>query len=230
MVNKFKAEVKDIEQLTPDVRHFRLLVPKEFTFKPGQFIQVIVDKNTKRAYSIASAPNEHGYIELCVKKVKKGIGTNYLFSRQRGDTIDLMGPYGFLGEGDMKKDLVFISTGTGIAPFRSIIYNLLENKHKKKIILLTGFRYKRDRLYLNELKVLQEKYKNFKHFNIVSDPEDPNYKGEVGRVQLLMEKHIPKNFSGDYYICGIKGMVLDVEELLLSQGVDKKRIHMERFN
>ena len=128
---------------------------------------------------------------------------------------------------DLSRDLVLISTGTGIGPFKSIISYLLENDFKNKIILLTGYRHEEDILYEKEFKNLKEKYKNFSYEIILSKNND-NETSENGYVQKLVEKYL--NPSYNYYICGLKEMVNSVKDFLLEKGVPKENIFFEKYD
>jgi glycine betaine catabolism B len=102
-----------------DTRHFKLVFPpgSQFDFEAGQFINIMVDLDTKvikRPYSIASPPIWKGYLDLCWKRVEGGLVTNWLWQKQKGDTLKIQGPLGrFNLKQPLPKTVVFVSTGTG---------------------------------------------------------------------------------------------------------------------
>lgn len=227
-VLKFRSKILEAKALCSDVKHFAITIPENFHFYPGQFISIILKVNGqefRRPYSIASKPCPNR-LDLCIKILSNGKITPKINEFKEGDEIDVIGPMGdfIVKEQSMKKDLVFVSTGTGVTPFRSIIPHLLENNFKNKITLITGYRYEENCLYESEFLELEKKYKNFTYQRILSKPKE----GDKGHVQKLVEKNIDKN--KDYYICGLKAMVFSVKDLLLEKGIPKENIFFEKYD
>jgi ferredoxin-NADP reductase len=107
---------------------------ERFDFKPGQFVTLDLPIHEKpnrrlRSYSIASWPDGTNVFELCIVLLEDGAGTNYLFNEiKEGSEITLRGPVGVFTLPDpIEKDLFLICTGTGIAPFRSMIHQIIQN-------------------------------------------------------------------------------------------------------
>jgi NAD(P)H-flavin reductase len=144
-----------------------------------------------------------------------------------GDEIEAMGPMGafYILEECMKNNIVFISTGTGIAPFRAMINSLLENNYKNKLKLISGYRYKKDVLYEEEFKNLEKKYENFNYYRILSKEGEEKGRGYV-------QKLISENLELDtyYYICGLKEMVNSVKDFLIEKGIEKEKIVIEKYD
>lgn len=223
---KFKSKVLNIENLTQNVKHLTLSIPNEFDFYPGQFISIILnfkDRIIKRPYSIASKPNKN-FIDVCIKIVEGGLASPLIDSLKVDEEIELLGPMGDFIVKDHSKDIILISTGTGIGPFRSMIYNLLENNFKNKITLITGYKYEEDVLYENEFLEIEKKFQNFSYKRILSRSN----KEENGYVQKLVEKNL--NTQGHYYICGLKEMVNSVRELLEKLGIPKENVFFEKYD
>ncbi|MEK6872863.1 MAG: FAD-dependent oxidoreductase [Nanoarchaeota archaeon] len=223
---RFRSKILDVINLTSSVKHLTFPVLEEFDFYPGQFISLILNKDgreIKRPYSIASQPSRKS-MDLCIKIVQNGLVTPLIDGLKKGDEIEVLGPMGDFIVKDFSKHLIFISTGTGIGPFRSIINYLLENSFKNKITLLTGYRTEEEVLYESEFKELEKKFKNFFYHRILSRSE----KEENGYVQKLVEKNLFLN--SHYYICGLKGMVNSVKDLLSEKGIPKENIFFEKYD
>ena len=232
MIQIFQSEVLDVKNLKGDVKIFRLSVPENFSFRAGQYVSISVPiggKKIRRPYSIASQPSKKDSIELCVKIIPDGLASNYVRNLKTGDKIELFGPAGkFIVYGDsLKRNIVFVSVGTGITPFVSMIPTLLENGFKNKIILIKGFRYGENILYDKELEGLRKKHSNFGFYNVLSRPEKDDYENK-GYVQDFLEKFLPEN--PDIYICGLSPMINAVKEKCLSLGIPENRIFFEKYD
>ena len=140
-----KAVVSRIEEEADLTRRFYITVPEveNFDFKPGQFVTLdlpIHEKPNKRwrSYSIASWPNGTNEIELVIVLLEGGAGTRYLFNEiQPGSELTFRGPQGVFTLPDtIEKDLFLICTGTGIAPFRSMMHHIDRHNIPHKNIYL----------------------------------------------------------------------------------------------
>ncbi len=219
---RFKAEVLDRAGLGDSAVNLVLSCPDDFVFEPGQTVVLTID-SIQRPYSFASAPRK-GSFDLCIRNVEGGALSPKLCSLSKGAKVDALGPLGFFKVKDKDREMVFISTGTGIAPFRSMISSLLESGHKQKLTLLAGFR--KDILYHDDWSSIKAKYKNF-DFHIICSQPDKGYKGDTGRVQALIEKYIPDSMDADFYLCGVPSMVEDVDALLKQKGFNN--IYFEKY-
>ena len=229
MIKKIKAKISDILQLTDNTKHFVLDLEDNFKFSEGQFVICDFEINgekIKRAYSIACLYDENNskQIELCVQKLDDGKVSKFLFEIEKGFEFEIMGPLGhFLIDNSKENEIYFIATGTGISPFRAGINYLLKKNIDKKIHLFFGCKTKKDILYYDEFKKLEEENENFKYVVCLSKEENVDF--EFGRVQKNLE--IKKNC--DYYICGKKEMVEDVFQTLLDKSILKENIFMEKY-
>ena len=232
MIQIFQSKILNITNINDSVKVLRFSVPENFDFKPGQYVSLSVPfegKKIRRPYSIASSPGKN-YIETCIKLVD-GLASNFIRTLKKGDGVELFGPAGkfLVEENSLQSDIVFISVGTGITPFMSMIPSLLEKKFKHKIIFIKGFRREENILYDEELEKLKEEYSNFEFHNVLSRPKNPDF-GNRGYVQDFLKKYLPKNFKGYVYVCGLSPMINAVKEKLVSLGVEEKRILFEKYD
>ena len=181
---EFQCQVKSYQMITPTVFVTVFETHQPLPFRAGQFVSVIVPgagpqgRDLRRAYSIASPP-ESRQIELCVKRVEGGPGTSYLNRLRAGDSLKVLAPYGtFVYEKRLDRKVCFISTGTGIAPFRSMALSreFLENPPSEAFCLL-GVRSEDEVLYQDQFSAIQ----NMKFIPTVSQPSS-TWKGFKGRV------------------------------------------------
>jgi len=219
------------------VHHFEFEVPgvETFTFTPGQFVSVIdrVDgREITRAYSIAS-PRDGNRFELCLNRVEDGIVSPYLFGLRPGDEIEIGEPIGYFTLRHPGRRAVFIATGTGIAPFRSMLLHHLPQT-QPRITLLFGVRYEQGLLYRDELERLDQQYESFRFIPTITRPTE-SWNGRTGRVHAHLDEALglrtpDELITVDVYICGLKEMVDDVRQELKKRGFDRKQIIFEKYD
>ncbi|MBI2499630.1 FAD-dependent oxidoreductase [Candidatus Woesearchaeota archaeon] len=227
-----EAIVEFNKKLTSETSLIRLKLQKPIDFRSGQFIQTITlldNKKIRRSWSIASSPKNKEYIELLIKKYEKSLISPMLFKANQNDKITIQGPFGFFTLiKPYKKETVFIAAGVGVAPLRSMIYDLLENNIDTKVTLIFGFRTEKDYLLEDEWLNLEKKYENFKIIPVISRPEK-NTEFFKGHVTDFIPKIIKKSDDTDFYICGPNIMIADTMKVLELIGINKKQIHIERW-
>lgn len=228
---------KVIDLGVQETRHFKLVFEPGtlFEFDPGQFVNAIApslpeNKIVKRPYSIASPPYEKGFIDLVWKRIEGGFMTNYFWKLKEGDTLQIQGPLGRFGfKKPLPKRLVFVATGTGIAPFRSMIQQLFKDGTDRDVWLIFGNRYETDILYDEAWKELAAEHAHFHYVPTVSRSKD--WKGERAYVQKLLPQYIddsPKD--AHLYICGLTNMITEVEKAALEMGFVKEQIFFEKYD
>ena len=225
-MNSYRAEVSRTEDLTHDVRaiELRLLDPPTIDFKAGQFVSFEVPKEGQprpvtRPYSIASPPEQRERILLVLNLVQGGPGSNYLFSLREGERTSFKGPAGaFYLRDDGTKDLLFVATGTGIAPMRSMILAQLQRQPDRPVTLFWGLRSQRDLYWQDELSTLAATHPHFSFTTTLSRPE-PGWQGTSGRVTALVAARIASVKNVAVYLCGGNGMIKDVTATLNAKGL-----------
>lgn len=229
-----------IEKITELTWRFWIEIPEveNFNFKPGQFVTLdlpIADKPNKRwrSYSIASHPDGTNIIELVIVLLEGGLGTHYLFNHvEVGTEVPLRGPQGvFTLPPVIDKDLFFVCTGTGIAPFRSMTkFIQLHNIEHKNIYLIFGCRKLCDSLYGEELKALTNDLENFHYIPTYSREDKTNESIKHGYVHAIYQTILNENKpEANFYLCGWKDMIDDAKKNIIGLGYDKKAIHLELY-
>jgi len=222
----FRAQVERIRDLTHDVREIelRLKEPPAIAFKAGQFVSFEVGRDALnrtivRPYSIASPPSQPERPLLLLNLVQGGPGSTYLFSLRVGDETQFKGPTGaFYLREDPARDLLFVATGTGIAPLRSMLYALSERGFPRPVTLYWGLRSQRDLYYQDELEALARAHPNFSFVTTLSRPED-GWTGERGRVTPLVRRALRPCRTSPSISAGTKGMIKDVTAVLQKKGL-----------
>lgn len=227
------ATVTKITYLTDDVFQLNLKAEQDINFQAGQFITIKIDDKVPpcfRAYSICSAPAENSRdFFLCIKQVQGGRGTSWISQLKEGDQVNYIGPNGYFTYAPSENNIFFIATGTGLAPFYSMITELLNKGESKNITLLFGVRHQKDLFYLEYFNALQNKHSNFKFITTLSQSENPDWDGNQGRVtKYLEENEIPKNT--DFYICGLTPMIDSATSILKDKGFPEEQVHFEKYD
>lgn len=224
-MDTFTARVARTADLTHDVREIelRLLEPGRIRFAPGQFVSFEVERSgfafpITRAYSVASSPDEDDRIELLLNLVPGGSGSGYLFGLEDGDETWFRGPAGSFVLTAGTRDLLFVATGTGIAPFRSMLRWLAAHDPSRRATLFWGLRHDHDVYWQDELARLAERLPNFTYVTTLSRPS-PEWAGSTGRVTSLVESRVESVSNLEVFVCGSSGMIADVTALIRTKGI-----------
>ncbi len=238
----YESSVVRIQEATPTVRRFWLRTAdgQRPPFRPGQFITFDLPIGEKRlqrwrSYSIANAPEDAPYeeIELCIVRAPNGLATRYFFEEVRvGTTLRWKGPEGTfcLPEYLDDKDLVLVCTGTGVAPFRSMLRHVQHTQRPhRNIHLIFGTRTEADILYRDEFEALTRTMPGFRYDVALSrQPDWPGYRGYVHQVYL--EHYAQKRADILFYLCGWTPMIDEaVANLFGRLGYDRRQILYELY-
>jgi len=219
---------------------FEFLDKPIFDFIAGQFVSVREPKGEgkfiTRAYSIASDPRNDNTLDLCLNRVENGFMSNYLCDRAVGDEVHMHGPHGHFVLHEELKDTIFISTGTGVAPFRSMgrwLFQHPERYEGHEFWMVYGTRYADDIYYREEFEQMEREHPNFHYVCTLSRGGDA-WTGRKGYVQDHLREILKSRDGGkdmQVYICGLNDMVSGVRDLLKNEfGWDRKQINFERYD
>lgn len=220
--------ITDITDETPDVKTFKVEAlggGKLFEHMPGQCAMLCVPGISEAMFSITSSPTNKEYQEFSIKKC--GSLTNYLHEMNVGDQIAVRGPYGnhFPVEDELlSKDLLFIAGGIGLAPLRSVINYVLDNREKYgKVDILYGSRSKEDLVKLQEIETVWKNAKDVDVHLTIDNPQD-DWNGHVGFVPSYLEE---LEFSNDrtVLVCGPPVMIKFVLQSLEKMGFSDDKIY-----
>lgn len=239
MVLTYKTTFTYKKQLTESVYlfAFKLTSPAELSFTAGQYLMLRV-QGKLRLYSIASPQQTKDGFEFIVDLVPGGLASEYLKALKEGDTVEFIGPNGQFILRDSPKTKIFMVTGTGIAPVRSILISNIKNQ---ECYVYWGVRTYKDVYLLDELKncvksagkmELKICLSQEKDLNVI--PESDRKYFDLGHVNDCLDKQFNNiateqlnNF--EFYLCGAKKTVESLMQFLLSKGVLKENIYFERF-
>ena len=215
-INTNYYRVENIRQLTENT--FILSLPKSrFKFVAGQHISLsIMGDYQSREYSIYSA-EESNNLEVLVKEVEGGYFSPKLKHLKTGDMVEVHGPFGKFGLDEKKKDShqhVFIASGTGIAPFHSMVKSIPGLDYK----IIHGVRYANEAYEIEDF--------DRKKFIVCSSRDDKgDFKGRL--TEYLKMVDFEKNTC--FYLCGNSDMIFDAMEILKVKGFDRESVTVEVY-
>ncbi len=208
---------------------------ESFNFIAGQFVQLHIEIDGtlyKRSYSIANAPEDFrttGQLEVALSFVNGGVASEFFQKTKPGIKIDIAGPFGALTLPEtFPGQLVLAGTGTGIAPYRSMIPQLKTLTDKRvPVTVLMGFRYRQESIYTEDFAPLSNiKYRTCLSRESSLHPKQNEYAGHVqgqfDTLNLNPEKDI-------VYLCGNPGMIDDCVALLRDMGFPPRQIKREKY-
>ena len=223
--------------LAPNVRELAFERPsgEPFEFQAGQWVSLVLplpEGEARRAYSIASAPDGTPRFDIAVTKVEGGPGSTYLHALPEGATLRVIGPQGFFTRTPGAPAL-FVGTGTGVTPLRSMLRHALSHGETAPLTLLFGVRTAADRLYVDEFDALAATHSNFRVLYTLSRGDEA-WPGLRGYVQTHVEglwRDLEGHGAPHVYVCGLERMVSAVRDLVRKGlGVDRKQVHSERYD
>jgi ferredoxin-NADP reductase len=230
----FAARVQEILDHTPSVRELRFELPtgQEFSFQSGQFVMLHVPSANKpllRAYSVASSDQFTNAFRLIFKYVPQGAASEFVWSLKGSENLTFTGPFGrvFFKE-PVADQVVFLCTGTGIAPHLSYLHSRSHLLMNKKCFMFFGVAQEADIFCERELLEIKKTIPHF-HYEIVLSRPSLHWTGRRGYVQnFLHETHFDKHKT-DFYLCGNGAMIKETRELLERHQIAPEQIHSEAF-
>lgn len=239
--NSFELTLQWSEYISPRVLHLAFKRENDFSFEftPGQFITFHLkadDKILRRSYSVATIPGKSELIEIAAGYVKDGIATNTLFNLKPGESLTTTGPFGrlVLRENEQPQRYIFIATGTGITPYRSMLPQLIQqlNNHSNvEIVVIEGVRNREDLLYAKDFLPIMQDHERFKFLAYYSRqrPENLQLYERSGYVQNAFVELRPDPSRDLIYLCGNPKMIDDAFALLKEYGFDNQNVRREKY-
>jgi NAD(P)H-flavin reductase len=227
----FPARVVGVHRMVENNHLFTLRfvddrLAQSFHHRPGQFVMLSVPGTGEAPISISSSPSRLGILELCVRRVGRVTGALYRMSRN--DIAGVRGPYGngFPVAEIAGHDLLLVAGGLGMAPLRSLLWYVLDNRDRYgRVTLLYGTRTPADMLFREELVALVDRADLDCLLTVDSDPAG-TWKNHVGLLpELFRFAHIDarRTFAA---VCGPPVVYRLILQRLLDLGFRKDRILM----
>ena len=233
------ATVVAIEPRTPTIKSFYFRLPALPAFVSGQHMDVRLTApdgyEAQRSYSIASAPETAGHVELAIEKLQDGEVSPFFHDTVAvGDEIELRGPIGghFMWSVDDGGPVLFVGGGSGVVPLACMLRHRAARASRVPAVLVYSARTSADLLYGEELRELRQRAEGFGYFPTVTREGNPPEGVRAGRIdaQLLSAAlgalPAPPRTT---FICGANAFVEAAATVLLGLGVERATIRTERY-
>ncbi|RDI97267.1 NAD(P)H-flavin reductase [Dyella solisilvae] len=200
---------------------------------PGQYLDVLLDGDRRRPFSIANHPNPDGSIELHVRQVAGGGFTSWVADALKvGDVMHIDGPLGtFVPREDSERPMVFMAGGTGFAPVKAIVEHFIALGTRRPMRVYWGARHAAD-LYLQELaEGWRHQAHDLSFHPVISDPEQAAESGlRAGLVHEAVLEDQPELDGYDVYMSGPPAMIDAGRRLFVDAGLPEDRLYYDSFD
>lgn len=226
------AEVRAVEPLTADISRLLLQLPEDFDcdYRPGQHMNLLLAGMGERSFSMASAYAFGNELEFHIRRVSGGCFTDGLLGTlSPGDVLDVDIPRGtFCYHPEDYRPMIFVATGTGLAPIRAILESLLDDEDCPPVSLYWGMRTEEDLYARDEIDSWAGRLYEFNFVPVLSRAPD-SWSGRRGHVQDAISQDFKDVSEYACYLCGSPGMVTDTKRLLMGLGAELDYIYSDSF-
>lgn len=221
-----RVTVDDVTFLSTNVVRLRITPQTPFSYRPGQFLGLVLPDAAPRSYSIASLPQRDPWIELHIRLIPGGlVSTLVSRSLRAGDRLDVVGPSGscVYPETAFDRPLVLAGTGTGLAPLWGILQDALERGHTGPIRLYHGALSCPGLYLVDELEALARRHPQLTYRPCI---QDEGASGDLCEAVLGGES---APADSEFFLCGDPTLVGRLKRALFLKGAKLPRIHADPF-
>lgn len=227
---EFNAAIKEVRQLSPSTISLSLQgdALNKLAFLPGQYVNLKVPGSDQtRAYSFSSLPR-NGEVSFLIRNVPGGLMSSFLTSLARqGDAMSLAGPLGSFYLREIKRPLLLLAGGTGLAPFTAMLEKIADEGSAHPLHLIYGVTNDADLVEMDKLEAFAARIPNFTFTACVANADSPYpHKGYV--TQHIEPKHLNEG-EVDIYLCGPPPMVEAVSHFIRERGIQPANFYYEKF-
>jgi ferredoxin-NADP reductase/ferredoxin/truncated hemoglobin YjbI len=226
-----RAVVYKKELLSPDVCRVLIEPATQVYYRAGQFINILRDDGLTRSYSLSSVPYDDYYLEIHVKHIPDGQMSKWIFADlKENDEIEFQGPLGncYYDPDDQSRNMLLISTGTGLAPHIGIAKDALLSGYSGNIKIYHGAKKYHGHYLWPRLEKLSRQYPSFSYVLCASQEEgnDCVVSGRANQVALQQNNDL---HDWTVYLSGQSDMVNETEQAVIAMGVPDDKIYADPF-
>ena len=231
-IRSLPCRIERMQRLAPDVMGTWLRLPaiEPFSWQCGQYVDVMLPGDRRRSFSLANPPHDAALLELHVRRAPGGAFSERLFSElQPGSLLQIEGPLGQFVYRPGERPLLLVGGGTGYAPLKAIIRQVLEEETKRQVTLFWGARTAVDLYEDAWLRELAAKQPRFRYVSALSE-QDAGPPHETGPVHEAVLRKVAGLAGYDVYAAGPPALIDAVRAALPKQGADPGRIYFDSFD
>jgi CDP-4-dehydro-6-deoxyglucose reductase len=235
-VKSLPCRIERLTRIAGDVMSVALRLPavEEFHFRPGQYLDVMLGGGRRRSFSIASAPSDGRELELHVRRASSTGFTGQVFDAMTAGTLlRIEGPLGqFWLRGASPRPPIMIGGGTGYAPLRAMLRQLIADGDRRTLALYWGSRTEAD-LYEHEwLRALERERPGFSYRPVLSEPapQDSGWRGRTGLVHAAVLADHPDLSEFDVYASGPPAMIESIRADFAAHGLPREQLFFDSFD
>ncbi|MER1940014.1 2Fe-2S iron-sulfur cluster-binding protein [Castellaniella sp. FW104-16D08] len=226
------ATVKQVEALTSDISRLVLQLPEDLDldYRAGQHMNILLAPGEERSFSMVGAYPFGNEVEFHIRRVPGGRFTQEMLSALKpDDTLQVEIPKGtFCFHAEDYRPLLFVATGTGLAPIRAMLEALLDDEDCPPVSLYWGMRTEVDLYAKDEIESWSDRLYEFNFVPVLSRATEA-WQGRRGHVQQSIQEDFTDLSEYAFYLCGSPEMVTDTKRLLLSLGADLEYVYSDSF-
>jgi len=229
--SSFDTTVLSLDKLSTDVMRLRLVRPDNYTYLPGQFLNLTSDTEVTRSYSLASVPELDDFLELHIRHVPGGLVSGWVMEKlQTGDIVTISqaaGQCSYL-PGREEQSLLLVGTGTGLAPLLGIVRDALQQGHGGPIHLYHGSSTA-EGLYLVSELFAMDKTNTVFHYHPCVSRGIPPQGIQSGRAADVALEDFPRLAGWRVFLCGREDMVKTLQKKSFLAGAAMQDIFADPF-
>ena len=233
-VKLLPARVVSLEKLSHDVMEMKIKLPESerLAFRAGQYVEFVLSDKSRRAFSIANPPSDDCFLELHMRLVEGGKFTEHVFNKMKEKAlVRIEGPLGtFAIRETSNRPIILMAGGTGFAPIKAMVEQLLEQGDSRVLHVYWGARAFTD-LYQHELAESWEKqHSALKYLPVLSDVDNGDWQGRTGYVHQAVVDDFDSLAEFDVYMAGPPPMIQAARKAFADKGLPDDQVFFDSFD
>lgn len=232
-VKTLPVRVEKMRKLAADVMELTLKLPasERLRFLAGQYVDILLKDGKQRGFSLANSPLDDSFLELHIRHVPGGFFTSHVFNEMKEKALlRIKGPLGSFYIHESERPIILIGGGTGFAPLKGMLEQMMAQGMEKPVHLYWGVRAKPD-LYMDSVvRSWVSRHPQLTYVPVLSEPQpEDNWGGRTGWVHEAVAADFPDLSAYDVYMSGPPPMINAAKKAFLAQGLVEAHLYYDSF-